>query len=186
MCVMNENLPRLLYFKIINANGTRLYTLHQDEKAIIKVAVYIPDNIISSKVEDGDFFIQWTINGKNIQYNDIPIQKIIKTGRRIVEIEFELDVYLQDSINLNLSLGAKYSYISPQEQIEKFSFFRTIIERKPQSTNSQTNEKIKKEEPSRKALRFDNEDWVASHSRDEIKKHQDKEFNEERDTDKKD
>ena len=127
---MNENSPRLLYFEIINANGTRLYTLHQDEKAIIKVAVYIPDNIISSKVEDGDFFIQWTINGKNIQYNDIPIQEIIKTGRRIVEIEFELDVYLQDSINLNLSLGAKYSYISPQEQIEQFSFFKTIIERK--------------------------------------------------------
>ena len=76
MRIMNENLPRLLYFEIINANGTRLYTLHQDEKAIIKVAVYIPDNIISSKVEDGDFFIQWTINGKNIQYNDIPIQEI--------------------------------------------------------------------------------------------------------------
>ncbi|RVU69839.1 MULTISPECIES: hypothetical protein [Lactobacillus] len=127
---MNENLPRLLYFKITNTHGIRLYTLHQDEKAVIEVAVYIPDNIIGSKAEDGDFFIQWTINGKNIQYDDIPIQEIIKTGKRIAKIKLELDVYLQDSINLNLSLGAKYSDISPQEQIVQFSFFKTIIERK--------------------------------------------------------
>ena len=44
----------------------------------------------------------------------------------------------------------------------------------------------KKKEERKSVYRFDNEDWVASHSRDEIRKHQDKEFNEERDTDKKD
>ena len=182
---MNENLPRLLYFEITNGNGDRRYTLHQGEAAFIKTAIYISDELLISQAKDGDFFIQWNI-GKRVEYDNIPIQEMIKEGKHILNIYFELDNSFQGPININLSLCAKHSDIPPQEQIEKFSFFRTIIERKPQSTNSQTNEKIKKEEPSRKALRFDNEDWVASHSRDEIKKHQDKEFNEERDTDKKD
>lgn len=153
---MSNNLPSLVYFEIKNTNGNRIYTLPQNEVAFIKVAIYIPDEMLDAQFKDDDFSICCTVNNAVVQYENIPVQEIIRTNKHILQIEFKLDTHLTESINLNLSLHSSHSTITPQEQIKQFSFFKTTIERK----NISSSENGKNKEPSKKVLRFDNEDWT--------------------------
>lgn len=156
---MNNNSPRLVYFEIKNIDGQRIYTLSQNEIALIDVTIYIPDSMLDSRIKNDDFSIYWTVNNDPIQYDNIPIQEIIRTNKHNLSIQFKLDTHLTESINLNLSLHAKYSTITPQEQIKQFSFFETVIERK-NTVNSNEEDIKKKQSTSKPVFRNDDENWI--------------------------
>lgn len=124
---MNKNLPRLLYFDIQDSDGKKILTLPQNRKSFINVDIDVPNNLLDSEANDDDFSIYWIVNDKVIQHDDIPIQKMLREKKRILRIRFELDAYPEDFITLRLSLGAKYSELPFYEQLNRFSFFETII-----------------------------------------------------------
>lgn len=125
--IMKKSLPRLLYFDIQNLDGKKILILPKNRKSFINVAIDVPDDLLDSRINDGDFSIYWIVNGEVIQHDDIPIQEMLREKKRILRIKFELDAYQEDFITLRLSLGARYSELPFCEQLNRFSFFETII-----------------------------------------------------------